>query len=511
MISPTRATCHWVSSFALPHRSASPRPGPAPCGRPTTALELRTDELTLRVDGCRTALAAGSSVAAGDPVAEASGHLWVQVARAGVAVPRFVAASVAAAWRTVVADPSALVPGAARRVGRDRRRRTARAPRERVRRRAGALLRRPAAHRARLARAPDRHRRAGVPRHGQQRHLARSRAPAARRCRRRAVAAAQHQLALPLRRGRRVLRAARRARCPTRSTPCSSSTAAPRPSTSRCAWRRRRRAGATCSPCARRTTAGPTLTDAVSTSIADNPGALETRPDWVHTVDAPNPFRGAHAGAGRRAATRADAVAEIERLAAAGTPVGAFIAEAVFGNAGGVAAARRLPRRGLRARCAPHGGLAIADEVQVGYGRLGDWFWGFEQQGVVPDVDHRRQGDGQRPSARRGDHDARRSPSATAPEGYFFSSAGGSPVSSVVGLDGARHHPRRAAAGERARRPARTSRHGSRSSAQRHPILGAVHGSGLYLGLEFVRDRDDVGAGDGGDGRDLRRACASWA
>src|SRR5438034_6641386 len=33
-----------------------------------------------------------------------------------------------------------------------------------------------------------------------------------------------------------------------------------------------------------------------------------------------------------------------------------------------------------------YGGLAIADEVQVGYGRLGHWFWGFEQQGVVPDV-----------------------------------------------------------------------------------------------------------------------------
>ena len=36
--------------------------------------------------------------------------------------------------------------------------------------------------------------------------------------------------------------------------------------------------------------------DAVSTSIADNPGALATRPDWVHVVDAPNPFRGIHRG-----------------------------------------------------------------------------------------------------------------------------------------------------------------------------------------------------------------------
>ena len=32
------------------------------------------------------------------------------------------------------------------------------------------------------------------------------------------------------------------------------------------------------------------------------------------------------------------------------------------------------------------GGLAIADEVQVGYGRTGRWFWSFQQQGVVPDI-----------------------------------------------------------------------------------------------------------------------------
>ena len=32
------------------------------------------------------------------------------------------------------------------------------------------------------------------------------------------------------------------------------------------------------------------------------------------------------------------------------------------------------------------GGLAIADEVQVAYGRLGNWFWGFQQQNVIPDI-----------------------------------------------------------------------------------------------------------------------------
>ncbi|MEO7122755.1 MAG: aminotransferase class III-fold pyridoxal phosphate-dependent enzyme, partial [Lacisediminihabitans sp.] len=121
--------------------------------------------------------------------------------------------------------------------------------------------------------------------------------------------------------------------------------------------------------------------DAVSTSVADNPNARETRPDWVHTVAAPNGYRGLYRGAdvGRYAD---DAVETIHRLAAEGRPPAAFIAEAYYGNAGGMA----LPDGYLEkvyAAVREHGGLAIADEIQVGYGRLGEWFWGFEQQDVV--------------------------------------------------------------------------------------------------------------------------------
>ena len=40
--------------------------------------------------------------------------------------------------------------------------------------------------------------------------------------------------------------------------------------------------------------------DAVSTSTADNPNALSTRPRWTHTVDAPNSYRGRYRGADAR-------------------------------------------------------------------------------------------------------------------------------------------------------------------------------------------------------------------
>ena len=125
-------------------------------------------------------------------------------------------------------------------------------------------------------------------------------------------------------------------------------------------------------------------TDAVSTSVADNPNALETRPSWIHTVPSPNAYRGRHRGLD--AANYApEAVAIIEDLAAQGHPPAAFICEPFYGNAGGIALPDGyLPAVYRAVRAA--GGLAIADEVQVGYGRLGRWFWGFQGQQVVPDI-----------------------------------------------------------------------------------------------------------------------------
>lgn len=80
-----------------------------------------------------------------------------------------------------------------------------------------------------------------------------------------------------------------------------------------------------------------------------------------------------------------------------------------------------------------HGGIAISDEVQVGYGRLGEWFWGFEQQQAVPDIVAvaKSVGGGQPIGVvitRREIADRYRT------GGYFFSSTGGSPVSSAIGL-----------------------------------------------------------------------------
>ncbi|MDE3130306.1 MAG: aminotransferase class III-fold pyridoxal phosphate-dependent enzyme, partial [Acidobacteriota bacterium] len=227
------------------------------------------------------------------------------------------------------------------------------------------------------------------------------------------------------------------------------------------------------------------LSDAVSTSLADNPSALTTRPAWVHTVDAANAFRGRHRGAEARAYAP-EAVARIDQLAASGHPPAAFIAETFYGNAGGL----RLPDGYLRAVYAAvrgHGGLAVADEVQVGYGRLGEWFWGFEQQGVVPDIVAvaKAMGNGHPLGAV---ITSRALAERYRTGGYFFSSTGGSPVSCMVGLavlDALRDEGLQ----RNAREVGAHLRRGLEGLQRRHALIGAVHGAGLYLGVEFVRDR----------------------
>jgi 4-aminobutyrate aminotransferase-like enzyme/Ser/Thr protein kinase RdoA (MazF antagonist) len=232
--------------------------------------------------------------------------------------------------------------------------------------------------------------------------------------------------------------------------------------------------------------------DSVSTSIQDNPRAVQTRPNWVHPVLAPNSYRGrfraddADGPADLGAAYADDVRRVLDELAASGRRPAAFIAEAFYGNAGGVP----LPD-GYLARVYPMvraaGGLAIADEIQVGYGRLGDHFWGFEQQGVVPDVITiaKATGNGQPIGAvitrreiaeRFGD------------EGYFFSSTGGSPVSCRIALA-----VLETLESEHLQANARDVGAYFRSRllelAERHDMIGAVHGIGLYLGVELVRDQ----------------------
>ncbi|GAB7005971.1 aminotransferase [Nocardioides sp. AN3] len=225
--------------------------------------------------------------------------------------------------------------------------------------------------------------------------------------------------------------------------------------------------------------------DAVTTSLGDNPRALETRPDWVELMDAPNAVRGTHRGPRAAAGYLADLEVQLAGLDT--SRIAGVILEPIFGNGGGVL----LPDgylAGVFDRVRALGGLCISDEVQMGYGRLGHHFWGFEQQGAVPDIITvaKAMGNGQPLGAVL---TTRAVAGAFAAEGSFFSSAGGSPVSSAIGLAvldvmAAEHLQ------ENAKAVGDALRSGLDRLAATHDVIGAVHGLGLYLGVELVTDRE---------------------
>jgi 4-aminobutyrate aminotransferase-like enzyme len=223
--------------------------------------------------------------------------------------------------------------------------------------------------------------------------------------------------------------------------------------------------------------------DAVSTSVFDNPSALGSRPEHVHVAEAVNPYRNP-----KSAAEYASGVeALLAALDSASTPVGAFIAEPVFGNGGGVIYPAGYLSKVYDAVHA-HGGLCIADEVQVGLGRLGHHAWGVHEQGVVPDIVAvaKALGNAYPLGAV---YTTPEIAASLAREGMFFSSAGGATASAVAGLavldimldEGLQANA--AAVGDLL-----AARFGELMA--RHPVIGCVHGMGLYQGVELVRDRE---------------------
>jgi 4-aminobutyrate aminotransferase-like enzyme len=133
------------------------------------------------------------------------------------------------------------------------------------------------------------------------------------------------------------------------------------------------------------------------------------------------------------------------------------------------------------------GGLYIADEVQPGFGRMGDHLWGYRHYGVVPDIVTlgKPMGNGHPISAVVARTDLVR-PFGAARK--YFNTFAGNPVSCAAALavldvieeEGLMAHAREV--GEYMRR-------GLHRLQEKHEAIGDVRGRGLFLGVELVRDR----------------------
>jgi 4-aminobutyrate aminotransferase-like enzyme len=214
-------------------------------------------------------------------------------------------------------------------------------------------------------------------------------------------------------------------------------------------------------------------------------------PSWVHVASLPDDYRGPFKRGDPRAGERyaAEVAALLKVIASRGRHLAAFVAETCPSVGGQVI----LPK-GYLSSVYDHvhkgGGLCVADEVQTGLGRMGTSFWAFEDQRVVPDivVMGKPLGNGHPIGAVA----TTRAIAQAFDNGMeFFSTFGGNTVSCAIGMavidvvldEGLREHGKQV--GDRMLA-------GLRPLMDRYPLIGDVRGSGLFLGVELVRDRETL-------------------
>lgn len=213
-------------------------------------------------------------------------------------------------------------------------------------------------------------------------------------------------------------------------------------------------------------------------------------PPHTHIVPIPDTYRGLYRTdpeAGRKYAAHVQQA--IEKVQAPGRNIGGFICESILSCGGQIVLPEGYLQEAYRhVRAA--GGLCIADEVQVGFGRVGEKFWGFELQGVVPDIVTMGKpiGNGH-PLAAVVTTPAVAEAFANGME--YFNTFGGNPVSCAIGrevLNVIRDEDLQA----NALQVGKYLSAGLRDLQQRHPAIGDVRGPGLFLGFELVKNRETL-------------------
>lgn len=204
---------------------------------------------------------------------------------------------------------------------------------------------------------------------------------------------------------------------------------------------------------------------------------------WVRRVPAPDSYRMDPDTLGQK---MAEAVAEQAwELKRHGDGLAAFIADSLFSSDGIFATPGVLKPVAEAVHAA--GGLFVADEVQSGFARSGDRFWGFQRHGIDPDIVTmgKPMGNGYPVAG-----------IAVAPEVVesfgrdtrYFNTFGGNGVAMAAAQAVVDFMRDEDVQGNVARVGARI-REGLTALAARHAAIGDIRGAGLYIGVEMVSDR----------------------
>ena len=220
----------------------------------------------------------------------------------------------------------------------------------------------------------------------------------------------------------------------------------------------------------------------------DGPGG-KGPPEYVHVVPMPDPFRGIYRGQSSGLKYAAEVKTILDEIRSDNKRVSAFIFEPILGCGGQI-----IPPNGFLSSSfkmvRDNNGVCIADEVQVGFGRMGESFWGFETQDIVPDIVTlgKSIGNGHPLSVVVTSEDL----SNQFNNGMeYFNSFGGNPVSCAIG-----HAVLKVIEEEELQKNAFRVGNELKKLLNElksvHDIIGDVRGKGLFLGIEIIRDLETL-------------------
>jgi 4-aminobutyrate aminotransferase-like enzyme len=210
-------------------------------------------------------------------------------------------------------------------------------------------------------------------------------------------------------------------------------------------------------------------------------------PDYVVTVPFPDTYRGEFRGEREGEKYAAYVQRAVDELKRRGINLAAFVIDTIVSSGGVV-----QPPRGYLKKAAQivrnAGGLFVADEVQPGFGRTGKHFWGYEADGVVPDIVTmgKPMGNGHPLSAT---VSRREIVEKFAAKGRYFNTFGGNPVSCAAGL-AVLDVIEQEGLQENARIVGEYLSAGLQSLAEKHTAIGDIRGTGLFIAVELVKDRE---------------------
>ncbi|MCQ4106472.1 aspartate aminotransferase family protein [Erwinia persicina] len=177
---------------------------------------------------------------------------------------------------------------------------------------------------------------------------------------------------------------------------------------------------------------------------------------------------------------------QIDDMAAHGIKFAGFLADSIFSSDGVLPGPKGFLRQAIDV-VHKNGGIFIADEVQPGFARTGEAFWGFARHGVVPDVitTGKPMGNGIPVSGLLAKSDVLAAFSDDIP---YFNTFGGNPVAmaaaqavlNVIKTEGLQEHSR--VVGAKLLAELSTLK-------EKYACVGDVRGAGLFIGFELVKDK----------------------